>query len=326
MENQGMNKDEIWANFQKLWNDINQSETYPSNRPFLAHYTSIDTLEKIMSSNEIWFSNPLYMNDLDELRFGILEGADAFRRNQEIVDACGDVERYNMLRDAFEYAFDQFNNKHALDTYVFCLTEHDPQNTDGLLSMWRGYGGNGHSAALVFDTSKFEYIEGSFPLILSKVSYFPKEGRLKWIDEKLTEFAALLSEKPIPTEGLYLPAYALFERLKMFALFTKHHGFREEKEWRIVYLNERDGRKLLDPMLDYAVGRYGIEPKLKFKVAPIEGLTAKDLSLETIVTEIILGPTVSSPLAISSVCRMLEKVGKYELVGRVSHSTTPFRP
>lgn len=321
-----MNKDEIWANYQTLWNDINQNETYPINRPFLAHYTSIDTLEKIMFSNEIWFSNPIYMNDLDELRFGILEGADAFRKNQKVVDACEDAARYKMLCDAFQYALDQFNIKHALDTYVFCLAEHDPKNTDGLLSMWRGYGGNGHGAAIVFDTSKFEYIEESTPLTLSKVSYYSKEERLNWIEGKLTEFAALLSETPIAMDKLYLPAYALFERFKTFALFTKHHGFQEEQEWRIVYQIERDRDYLFDEMLHYTVGHHGIEPKLKFKIEPIEGLTSEYLLLETVVKEIILGPTISSPMAIKSVNRMLEKVGKHVLAGRVFASTIPFRP
>jgi hypothetical protein len=321
-----MDVNEIWANFDVLWSDIRQEENFPGKRPFLAHYTSIDTLERIMANDEIWFSNPLMMNDLDELRFGILEGADAFRKNQKVVDACGDEARYKVLRDAFEYALDQFSNKHALDTYVFCLAEHDLNNRDGLLSMWRGYGGNGHGIALVFDTSKFEYIEEGAPLIISKVSYSPKEERLNWIEEKLTEFAELLSETQISIDKLYLPAHALFERFKTFALYTKHHGFREEQEWRIVYQIERDRDNLFEAMLHYAVGRHGIEPKLKFKVEPIAGLTREDLSLESIVTEIILGPTVSSPLAISSVSRMLQKNAKHELAVRVFASTIPFRP
>ena len=41
-----------------------------------------------------------------------------------------------------------------IDTYVFCLSEHAKDDTDGLLSMWRGYGGNGNGAAIVFDAGK----------------------------------------------------------------------------------------------------------------------------------------------------------------------------
>lgn len=84
-----MSDNEINATFQSLWSDINQGETFPTKRPLLAHYTSIDALESILSKNEIWFSNPLYMNDLEELRFVILEGANAFRQDERIRSACG---------------------------------------------------------------------------------------------------------------------------------------------------------------------------------------------------------------------------------------------
>jgi hypothetical protein len=57
----------------------------------------------------------------------------------------------------------------------------------------------------------------------------------------------------------------------------------------------------------------------------LDGLTANDLALEKLVSRIILGPSVSSPLAIKSVHRMLERVGKGVLMGLVKASTTPFR-
>lgn len=320
-----MSDEEINAAFQSLWSDVNLGETFPTKRPLLAHYTSIAALESMMEKNEIWFSNPLYMNDLEELRFVIHEGANAFRQHEQIRSACGEPEKYAALCSAFEHYFNRFSNEHAFDTYVFCLAEHDPANTDGLLSMWRGYGGNGSGAALVFDTTQLGHIVGS-PLIISNVTYASEQERLNWIGAKLTEFAVILANYAIPKDRLHIPAYLLFERFKMFALFTKHCGFSEEREWRAIYLRERDVHQKLDGMLHYAVGRRGIEPKLKFKVQPIDGLTSQHLSLEKIVAQIILGPTVSSPLAISSVGRMLEKVGKSEMAKRLFASTTPFRP
>ena len=320
-----MSDDEVNAAFQPLWSDINQVDTFPAKRPLLAHYTSIAVLESIMSKDEIWFSNPLYMNDLEELRFVILEGASAFRRHEQIRGACGSSEKYAVLRDAFEYYFNKFSNEHALDTYVFCFSEHDSANTDGLLSMWRGYGGNGNGAALVVDTEQFGEIAGS-PLILSNVTYASTEERLSWIERKLQEFAELVKSNVIPKDKLFIAAYQLFERFKIFALFTKHRGFSEEREWRVIYLRDRDANGLLDGMLHYAVGSRGIEPKLKLKVKPIEGVSRPDLSLETIVAHIILGPTVSTPVAVSSVRRMLEKLAKAQLAQRVIASTTPYRP
>jgi hypothetical protein len=318
--------DEIYDAFQPLWGDIFSAETYPAKRPLLAHYTSITTLDAIMANDQVWFSNPLFMNDSEELRFGILQGVEALRRHQEIRNACGSHERYTAFLAAFDSLFDSFANEHAFDVYAFCAAEHDPENTDGVLSMWRGYGGNGSGAAIIFDTSKLRYVDGVAPMIVSNVIYASSEQRVAWIANKLDEFATLLGEVHVETDKLYLPAFQLFERLKMFSLFSKHRGFAEEKEWRVVYLRERDREKKLDEMLHYAIGPRGLEPKLKLQIKPIDGVTAADLSLESIVSQIILGPTLSSPLAINSVKRMLEKNRKSELAKRLVGSTTPYRP
>lgn len=317
--------DEIFRTFDSLWSDIRNSDSFPAKRPLLAHYTSISTLECIMANDEIWLSNPLYMNDMEELRFGIFEGAHAFRQNEAIKTACSTPERYNRLQDAFEQKLNQFSTEQAFDIYVFCLSEHDAEkNSDGRLSMWRGYGSNGNGAAIVFDTTKINYLPGS-PFIISNVTYASGDARRSWIDGKLTAFASLLKGQDIPDDKLHIAVDALFERIKIFALFTKHHGFSEEQEWRIVYLRERDYQKNLSGMLHYAVGKNGIEPKLKYKILPIEGLTASDLSLEKVVHQIILGPSISNPLAVSSVRRMLETVKKPEMAKRLIASTTPFR-
>ena len=77
----------------------------------------------------------------------------------------------------------------------------------------------------------------------------------------------------IPDEQLYLGAAALFERVKQIALFTKHSGFREEREWRIVYMSERDDHGKLKAMYHFLNGRRGVEPKLRFRVEPIDGIT-----------------------------------------------------
>ncbi|MGC2048141.1 MAG: DUF2971 domain-containing protein [Gallionella sp.] len=317
--------DEIYGAFQALWQDIQHAETFPVKRPLLAHYTSIATLERIMVNDEIWFSNPLYMNDMEELRFGILEGAQAFRQHEAIKFACNDPKRYDLLLNAFEYQLNRFSNEHAFDTYVFCLSEHDiEKDTDGLLSMWRGYGSNGNGAAIIFDAAQLSHIGGS-PLIISKVSYASQDDRRQWIDAKFREFANLLSKNNVPDDKLYLPAYALFERIKMFSIFTKHRGFSEEKEWRVVYLRDRDVEHRMDGMLHYSIGRNGIEPKFKLKIKPINGVTSDNFSLDKIVSQIILGPSISSPLAVNSVRRMIETVGKHELANKLIASTTPFR-
>lgn len=320
-----MNSDvEMYSAFDPLWLDIQGPDTFPAKRPLLAHYTSISTLESIMTNDELWFSNPLNMNDLEELRFGILEGADAFRRNEAIRSACGSPTRHEKLLIEFESQLDRFINQHAFDTYVFCLSEHENGDTDGLLSMWRGYGGNGNGAAIIFDTAQMNYVADAL-LIFSKVTYKSRDERRQLIGNKLKEFAGLLSGINMPTDKFYLAAHAIFERIKIFSIFTKHRGFSEEREWQAAYLRERDRNHIIDGMLHYAIGKNGVEPKLKLKIEPIAGFSADDLSLEKIVHQIILGPSVSSLLAMSAVRRMLETIGKNALADRLVTSTTPFR-
>jgi hypothetical protein len=310
--------------FASLWSDISTADNFPAQRPLLAHYTSIETLEHILISNEIWFSNPLYMNDLEELRFGLNEGADAFRRHLGIKNACGTESRYRLLLQAFDSQFHEFDQVHAFDTYVLCFSEHESGDTDGLLSMWRGYGNNGRGVAIVIDTQQINVIDIPL-LIISKVTYASRNERVTWIRNKLDEFAILLDQLSLSDDKLPAAVSALLDRIKTFAIFTKHRGFEEEREWRFVHVKQYDRASILEDMLGYAIGKRGLEPKLKFKLAPIEGITAPDLSLEKLVHEIILGPSISNLLTAKTVARMLEKLGKGTMIGRLRASSTPFR-
>jgi hypothetical protein len=64
---------------------------------------------------------------------------------------------------------------------------------------------------------------------------------------------------------------------------------------------------------------------LKFKIEHIPDVTDDDLSLSKIVERIILGPSLSSPLARAAVLKMLDTLGRSELKDRVKSSTIPFR-
>ena len=310
--------------FGPLWDDLRSSPEFSEAKPLLAHYTSIPVLEAIVRNKELWLSNPLYMNDLEEVRFGISEGVTAFISSEKLVEACESKERVASIRRAFDHYYRKFDQEHVIDTFVFCTSEHERDDNDGLLSMWRGYGGNGNGAAIIFDTSNIMARDDT-PIIIAKVEYASAELRRQWIQQKIELLATIIQKSAIPDEKLYLAAFSFFERLKLFALFTKHPGFREEREWRLVYLPERDGSRAFADMIDYSIGPRGIEPKLKLKIRPISGLTQDDLSLSKLIHKIILGPSHSSPLALISLAKMLDRVGP-DLKGRVVGSMIPFRP
>jgi hypothetical protein len=129
-----MTDDQTAALFTELTVDLDDLQRLTQMTPLLAHYTSIDVLEKIMKTDEIWLSNPLFMNDLEEVRFGVHQGSQLFLQSSTAVDdACGSTARGDLMRHTFSHYYGQFDQDHAFDTYVFCLSEHDPANTDGLL-------------------------------------------------------------------------------------------------------------------------------------------------------------------------------------------------
>jgi hypothetical protein len=321
-----MTEQEIWQLISVLAVDLDDFQFLLQKKPLLAHYTSINVLEKIMKSDEIWFSNPLVMNDLEEVRFGVLEGMRLFQLSEAVNRACQTPDRTNLLKHAFNHFYQQFNEQHAFDTYVFCLSEHDPKNTDGLLSMWRGYGGQGSGAALVFNTSFIEAPDESSPLILARVHYASAEDRRAWLDSKITQWAEILEKSAIPDDKLYVAAYHLFNLIKFFALKSKHDGFKEEQEWRLIYMPERDTQGVGKERFkfDYLMTNRGVEPKMRFTIKPLD--PSQTWTFATILDRIILGPSLSSWLARRGVERMLETVGKPEFREKIATSRIPLRP
>ena len=224
-----MTDEEIAPLFDQLYQrSIVNLATIEERPPLLADYTSLEVLEKIMANNEISFSNPLFMNDLQEVRFGMLEGLKAFNEfalTPHFLEACGgSQEKVEMIYTAFHAYFMQFDAEHVLDVYVFCLSEHDPNNLDGVLSTWRGYGANGAGAALVFKTDLLTYNADS-PLLFAKVVYASEQQRIQWVKATFSDCAAVLKEHAIPADKLHHVAQHMFTLMKLYALVSKHHGF-----------------------------------------------------------------------------------------------------
>ncbi|MDA9506297.1 hypothetical protein XI09_16990 [Bradyrhizobium sp. CCBAU 11386] len=305
-------------------------KTSPDDPILLTHYTSVQVVEQILRNDEIWFANPLYMNDLEELRLGLLIGNQVFPEFAERVG--GTTDRATLLINAYNHYFAHLTTEAALDTYIFCLSEHPVGNTDGRLSMWREYGSKGNGAALVINTQKLHYLSHS-PLLLAKVSYKSGVEREQALRSGLDSWAKITQAANLPNDHLYLAALEAFGFVKSLALVTKHNGFDEEREWRAVYVPERDPLGYLKPCLDYFVGPRGVEPKLKYKFGttydPESTKSGPPLTTGTLVDIlelVLLGPSVSSPLAKASFIRMLERNGKSAFRDRVFSSTIPLRP
>jgi hypothetical protein len=105
----------LWEHFTTpLWADIQEKDEFWSVQPHLAHYTSVANIERILASNEIWLSNPLYMNDHEEVAFGIHQGLRAVTESAEVARACKTLERHTLLLRAFDNCYQKFVNEHVL--------------------------------------------------------------------------------------------------------------------------------------------------------------------------------------------------------------------
>lgn len=309
---------------EALWSDLEHEKLFPQCRPLLAHYTSIATFESILSNEEFWFSHPLTMNDYEELVFGMNQGATIFRSHQGIREACKDDKSHRSLIYYFDELLNMYDVHHAADTYILCFSDHSDQGDDGALSMWRGYGQNGNGIAVVIDTQKIKPLKGS-PLIVAPVEYATQEERRAWIDKKLTQLAEFIRQDDLDNETLKLYAYFWLKRLISFSLFTKHCGFREEQEWRIVYMRDADPMNSLEEMLGYHATDEGLQPKLKLKLNQIPSAVGEKIDIEDLVHKIILGPTTSSVLARNALARMVRNRGKPKLSDKIVYSSIPFR-
>jgi hypothetical protein len=284
------------------------------NDLLLAHYTSLENVINIVRSEQLWMSHPLFMNDRHELDVGVdLIGAALLAVTEDAV----------MFSD-YKKAVSDFRKLSKLDTYVLCFSKHSAANEDGMLSMWRGYGDQGRGACIVFNRKFVSETADDSILFLQDVEYFSNRERF----DKAVDIVKTWLECRKSADNCYWAAdyEVLVDRAVIYALTTKHAGFGEEKEIRIIYMKNRDYKEILKKYYDYNVGTRGVEVKLKLPINPLSEDSHDTWSFQDIVHTIIIGPAASSELQKNSLCRAFEKIGKQWLVERVRASSIPFRP
>lgn len=319
------NQDELIQSLNRIFDDIDPKTQFPAQRPLLAHYTTLQIGESILNKKQFWLSNPLYMNDFEELAFGFREGNKLVAASTELRAAIANDDIYDRFRFTYDSYAKKFEDEEALDVFIGCFCKHEPDDTDGALSMWRGYGHDGKGLALIFDTSKIDPPKSS-ALILAPIHYASSEDRIEYLRSRIVFYCEILKEIAWEISNIHLAAHILFERIKMYALFTKHIGFQEEREWRILYSPSRDQLGALKSMVSYYNGPRGIEPKMFMEIGAIEGVTSASFDFDNLIKTILLGPNGASVLAETSFKRMLNLTEKQHLVNNVRSSRIPYRP
>jgi hypothetical protein len=286
------------------------------------HYTSAENAINIISSKTLWMRSPRCMNDYMEITHG----------HQQLVKFFGEDEHRNKFikaLDAYEDGiaekilvnFDECWEKIQNDTFISSISVH-PKSEDehGRLSMWRAYGEQPAKAALVLNTPPER--NKKIGLILSPVAYFS-------YDELVNELLAVMKSIEDNSEfikGLDRESVVGMATISLIilAVSLKHPGFKEEQEWRIIYLpNISQGNEWIKNSLETIGG----VPQIIYKI-PLENsheLEITGLCITEIIDKVIVGPTKFPVTVYDAFTAALEKSGVCDAGSKVVVSGIPLR-
>ncbi len=197
-----------------------------------AHYTSAEVLTSILRRKQIWMRNAQTMNDYSEIQYGfqMLQGAlesEDGKSLQIALDNCG-----AKIFEEVDRKFQEWKRALQFDTYMICLSEHTRvDDAHGRLSMWRAYGGRNGVALVLKSDALFNPDAGpaahASPVLYANEQVFGQ--RFAQFVEGISAERNYLRE----LDRSHLVGRIVWA-LRWMVLATKHPGFAEEREWRVV--------------------------------------------------------------------------------------------
>jgi len=274
-----------------------QLSKFPS---VLYHYTSMDVLEKITNSRQIWTTNINYLNDTSEYIHAraFIERVLAKRISDD-----------KALRDVVETRIRNLPIVRDRELYLMSLSE-----VGDSLSQWRGYCSRGRGVAIGFLPKSLKDAANKVALAaaLVKCAYTSKEKErsIRLIDEYLGMVKASIER--VEFKGTEADADPFLEIMfYQHGMEFKDASFKEEKEWRLVL--DYDLAKV-KPMRHFRMGLSTLVPYLKVDVG-------EDYH-RTYIKEVVIGPNPQPESAQKSVKMLLREHG---LDTVVTGSQIPYR-
>lgn len=248
-------------------------------------------------------------------------------------------------RDKFISVFDSIHSGAALDaitrfdefwkrtdvgvrvqTYIGSVSVHDPSEDEhGRLSMWRAFGADaGARVALVFNVPPLSGAVEFLGCIFSPVAYLNEDRAHKLLSEIMLnaerekEFLLTLSCEELRNW--------VFFSFVVATTCVKHEGFKEEREWRIVYLPGFYPTST-PPLIESEIVSMGGVPQIVYKF-PLDASVAPeiaDIDLVGMFNRLIVGPTRYTWVMYETFKKTLEQAGVEDAGSRVIISTIPIR-
>ena len=298
-----------------------RNEVQRQNMRFV-HYTSAEVAASIIQNKTIWMRNATTMNDFSEIQYG-------WDRLVPLYDNQTHGGRLKTFLDGLHTGFSQeltrrFSSWSAhfrTETYLTSLSEHDAEeDAYGRLSMWRAYGGQ-NGIALVINRHVFEQGENKLGAFSSPVAYLSPNA---FADA----FAALIDGiiaardyvRGMDIEQLYS---SIFQMLRFAILCTKHPGFAEEREWRIIYAPTYQPSDFIEKALATVSGIPQEIHKLPLREMPEAGVEGTDIP--SLINRVIIGPSRQPGTLYRTFFNLLRDAGVDKPDERIVVSDIPLR-
>jgi Protein of unknown function (DUF2971) len=301
-------RDNEWRAFAEPWETAwnARSSELPN---VLYHYTTVRGVKGILDEHKIWGTDARFVNDMSELSYA----------NTVIDDVASAIKSEGVVGlpatflDANAGLLASFTETFGVYVSCFC-TEGDR------LSQWRGYPADGGGFALGFEPGPMRDKTG---LRLRRVLY-DRDQQLALVGQVLRFMCEWLATVEGSGPHLdYVVMVALQETnflLSECAFCFKHPSFREEDEWRLVYLAINDVGLPHAPLL-FREQETGLVPYVDMRpTGDPPGVIASRLPL----TEIVVGPTRHPELSRKAMADYVKSCG-YEEDVVVRNSEIPLR-
>ncbi|MDR6757195.1 hypothetical protein J2Y48_002491 [Mycoplana sp. BE70] len=259
----------------------------------LSHYTSLDGFLGIIRESRIRASNILFLNDKEEMQYGINVARDVINELVEqepsaaALKPTGRSPRPNVIPD----------------TYACCFCEEAD-----MLSQWRGYGSASQSVSIQFDGPLLAKVARALQFDLEAVIYGKKRA-MELLRETLNDevTTATIIRSLLKDDGYNVDDYRRSVTLDLSPRF-KNDAFAEEREWRII------AKAHVVKQVEYRTRDNVIMPYVNIS-NPTVGLP---------ITRVTIGPGKDTALTRKSVEKFLSQTQFYSHVKAVE-SSIPFR-
>ena len=290
-----------------------------------SYYTSAGTGIKIIENGAVWLRNARLMNDYSEVHHGQSCLYNSWAHSAAGRKLRGILTHLDIDAEAeLAASFDQDQRSRQNQTFILSVSEHGSEDVDenvyGRLSMWRAYGGK-TNIAFVFKPDPFLCDSGALEAYTSPVFYGnPSQFNLVFESfvEGLSDQFTLLKKIGWRTLSPWF-----HEAFRSAVLSTKHPGFKEEREWRVLYSPHRALKDRLHPAIVEIDGTPQRIFKLPLKSYPDEGLVGMEPT--ELLDRVIIGP-VEFPYDVrDAFVESLQGVGVTDAEDRVVISGIPLR-